>query len=462
MDKFNRRDLVVGAVITGIVAKSKSAFGAAKKEEKPNIIFIMADDLGYADLSCTGSHHIYTPNIDKLRIGGVLFTQAYSNSCICSATRTGLALGCYQDRFRIGLEEPLSPRSEHGLSLPKNMPTIATVLKEQGYRTGLIGKWHLGEPPLNGPLSYGYDSFFGIAQGAADYFRHKIIFDGQAIGSGLFEGNQEIQKNGYITDLLGDEAVKFISQKSNDPFFLSLHFTAPHWPWEGREDEEVAKKVKNIMHFSGGSLQIYKKMVEAMDENVGKLTEALRKLGKLHNTIIVFTSDNGGERFSETWPFIGTKGELFEGGIRVPLIVNWPAKIKANSTTNQVMSSMDFLPTFQKIAGGKYNSNDYDGIDISEVLVNPEIIFERTLFWRFKANSQAAIRKGDYKYLAIGGREYLFNLKEDPHERAQLQTLEPDKFKDLKTAWQDWNAKMLPFPENSYSEQVKDAYPDRY
>ncbi len=431
--------------------------------EHPNIVFIMADDLGYADLSLTGSKHIQTPNIDSIGAHGVVFRQGYANSAICSPTRTALLTGCYQYRFEVGLEEPLisSIAVEAKLGAPRGRPTLATVLREQGYKTSLFGKWHLGFPPEFTPMMYGYDDYFGIAGGAADYFRHRAVRGGLERGAGLFKGSEEIQRVGYLTDLLGDAAAAYVSVADANPFFLSLHFTAPHWPWEGPDDEQVSQEMRDYFHRDGGTLETYKAMVESMDENVGKVLQALDRAGKRDNTIIVFTSDNGGERFSDNWPFTGVKGELLEGGIRVPLFVQWPDRIRSGAQSTQVIASMDFLPTFLGMIGAP-QIEGFDGMDLSPQIIGSKPAVERTLYWRFKANEQAAVRSGDWKYLKLGNQESLFNVAEDPRERAQLKDLHPETFAALKQKFASWNAEMLPYTERTRTENVKDFYADRY
>jgi len=460
--KLDRRSVVGGlAGSTLLLGASGRALAQDGGQTQPNIIFIMADDLGYADLGCTGSRYARTPHIDSIARNGLLLTQGYSNSSICSPTRTGLLSGCYQYRFPVGLEEPLGPTAPEGIGLPAERRTIAEVLRERGYETALVGKWHLGSPPAQGPLAYGYDHFLGITGGAADYFRHRVVIGGEEEGPNLFEGNSEIERVGYLTDLFGDEAVNRIREKTK-PIFLSLHFTAPHWPWEGREDEMVAEQLRDFRHHDGGNLQTYYDMISAMDDNVGKVLTALREAGELENSIVIFTSDNGGERFSDTWPFTGMKAELLEGGIRVPILVQWPERIAPGSISEQVMISMDFLPTLYSIAGGRPAESEFDGIDLSGQLLGDRMVVERTLYWRMKAHQQAAVRNGDWKYLKLGDKEYLFNLSEDPRERAVLNDLYPKKLQELKLAWSDWNEQMLPYPLSSYSWDNKDYSPDRY
>ena len=429
----------------------------------PNILFIMADDLGYADLSLTGSHHIKTPAIDSIGRDGIAVRQGYSSTPICSPTRTALLTGCYAQRFAVGLEEPVAANAPPDLGPPLDRPTIASVLRARGYHTKLIGKWHLGEPGKHGPLQHGYDEFFGIVEGAADYFRHHMVFGNKEVGIGLTRDDKGIEAGGYLTDMFGDEAVKTIEAASDKPFFISLHFNAPHWPWEGREDAAAAATIGTSTHLGGGNLAKYREMVEIMDQNVARVLAALKKAGKADNTIVVFTSDNGGERFSETWPFTGQKGEVLEGGIRVPLLLRWPAQIAAGGSTGQVMASMDFLPTLLAMAGGNATSaGRFDGMDFSAQLLGKAAPVERTLFWRFNAGSQAAVRKGDWKYVKLGGKEHLFNLAEDERERAERGLAEPKRLLEMRALWDRWNAEMLPYRVDGYSENVKSAYPDRY
>jgi arylsulfatase A-like enzyme len=433
----------------------------ARSSDLPNIIFIMADDLGYADLSCTGSRMNRTPHIDSLRRNGMYFRQGYANSAICSPTRTGLLTGCYQQRFRIGLEEPVGPGLPEGLGVPFDRLTMPELLRAQGYETALVGKWHLGDPPANNPMNHGYDRFLGIIPGGVDYFRHHPVMGGRNLGVGLMEGNEEIERAGYLTDVFGDEAVRMIREKSR-PLFLSLHFTAPHWPWEGREDEAIARELGDFRHFDGGTLETYANMVAALDDNVGKLLAALRDTGELDNTIIIFTSDNGGERFSDTWPFIGVKGEVLEGGIRVPVLVQWPDRIPAGSMSEQVIISMDFLPTLLAIAGGQLPDDNYDGLDLSRQMIGGADPVERTLFWRLKNADQAAVRHGVWKYIKLGDAEHLFNLAVDPRERADRKEAEPTLFNELRSMWNSWNAEMLPYPVESYSHDNREYFTDRY
>lgn len=459
--KVSRRQVLGSAAVMATLSFSSARANNNGRASRPNIVFIMADDLGYADLGCYGARAIRTPCLDGLAAQGVRLLNGYSNSPVCSATRTALITGRYQYRLPCGLEEPIFG-GETGL--PASEPTLPKILRELGYRTALVGKWHLGERPKYSPLKSGYDRFFGIEGGGADYFSHILDRDA-AEPSGLIEGEASVERVGYLTDLLGDRAVKELEEAADagTPLFLSLHFTAPHWPWEGPEDLAISKQLGDPLHANGGNLETYAKMVESMDHNIGKVLAALDRLGTAANTIVVFTSDNGGERFSDVWPFTGAKTELLEGGIRVPIIMRWPGQIPAGSTSDQMMISMDFVPTLIAAAGGSPPSGmPLDGENLLQVLTGHSPQKDRELYWRYNFADQAAVRIGDWKYLRLAGAEYLFNLANDQHERANLKNDYPEKFKYLTDKFSQWNSNMLPYSESNYSHSIIDVMPDRY
>ena len=463
-EPFSRRSVLrTASAAAGLLTlgKGAAAFGEVRAKA-PNILFIFADDLGYADLSCYGRRDYETPQLDALAAQGLRLTQGYSNSSVCSPTRVALITGRYQYRLPAGLEEVISPG--HNATLPLGHPTLPSLLRKQGYRTSLVGKWHIGDPPLPGPLEFGYDSFFGIRAGGGDYFEHDLKFGPNSYG-GLFDGNKPVKAKGYMTDLLADRAIAELGAGGKDqPFFLSLHFTAPHWPWEGPGDGDKHRVHSSPLDPDYGSLAKYAEMVTSLDRNIGRVLAALEASGQSDNTIVVFTSDNGGERFSDNWPFIGAKTELLEGGIRVPLILRWPERLKAGGVSDQVMTSMDFLPTLLSAAGGRPDpAYAPDGMDLLPVLADGGPTRPRTLFWRHKAGNQAAVRDGDWKYLRIGGQEHLFNLVQDARERAEKKALSPETFQRLKAAFEEWNATMLPYTDETMSHFAKDdVWADRY
>ncbi|MGN1057332.1 MAG: sulfatase [Comamonas sp.] len=425
-------------------------------KQRPNIIYIVADDLGYADLGCYGGRPAafgpVSPNIDALAKKGMLFTNGYSNSPVCSPTRFALMTMRYQYRLRGGMDEPISSKAKNSpvLGLPPEVPTLPSLLQKSGYTTALIGKWHLGYPPNFGPRKSGYEHFFGIMAGGVDYFSHRS-------GAGqhdLYSNEDPHHEIGYLTDLLSKRTVQFIDEQAahnaQTPFFISLHYTAPHWPWETREDYEKSQNIQNLFDLDSGNVATYQKMIHHMDEGIGWITEALRKHGMLDNTLIVFTSDNGGERFSDNWPLVGGKMDLTEGGIRVPWIAHWPQVIPAGTVSQQHCMTMDWSATMLKLAGANPDP-DYplDGQSLAGVLQKPEATFERPLYWRMNHRQQRALRVGPWKYLKVDQHEYLFNIEQDARERANLKAVHPEKFQALQHQWLQWEQEVPAIPEDA-------------
>ena len=422
--------------------------------QRPNIIFIVADDLGYADLGCYGGRDAsfgpVSPVLDSLAAGGLKLTQGYSNSPVCSPTRFALMTARYQYRLRGAAEEPIrtATRGNDQLGLPPSHPTLPSLLKEAGYRTALMGKWHLGYPPHFSPLKSGYEEFFGPMSGGVDYFTHcgaNGVHD-------LWMGEEEKQEFGYLTDLITDYSVDYIERmaegaKTGTPFFLSVHYTAPHWPWETRDDEALAHELRDskqaIYHLHGGNVDSYRRMIHHMDEGIGRILRTLRERDLERDTLVVFTSDNGGERFSDNWPLVGGKMDLTEGGIRVPWIAHWPAVIPAGSTSTQQCLTMDWSATMLAL-GGAQAAADYpwDGQSLVPLLADPHWQQERPLFWRMNHRGQRAMRQGDWKYLRVDGVDYLFNLSNDERERANLAPIQPERLQAMVAAWEAWNDSM--------------------
>ena len=416
--------------------------------ERPNIVYIVADDLGFADLGCYGGRAPVSPFLDRLAAAGIRFTQGYANSPVCSPTRFALMTGRYQYRLRGAAEEPInsSSRGSTTLGLPPGHPTLPSLLKAAGYRTGLVGKWHLGYPPAFGPLRSGYDEFFGPMSGGVDYFSH---CDSRGTHD-LWQGDAEHREVGYLTDLISHRAVDFVNRAAvaEAPFFLSVHYTAPHWPWETRDDAAIADDVKgNLFHTHGGSIDTYHRMIGHMDEGIGWIVAALVRQGVLENTLVVFTSDNGGERFSDNWPLVGGKMDLTEGGIRVPWIAYWPARIEAGGISAQTCMTMDWTATLLAAAGVSGDpAYPLDGVSLLPVLDDSAHTFPRPLHWRMKHRDQRALRDGRWKYLQVDAHEYLFDLSADERERANLGPREPGRLAALRADWQTWQASMPPIP----------------
>jgi arylsulfatase A-like enzyme len=433
--------------------------------QRPNIIFIVADDLGHADLGCYGGRDAafgpVSPVLDGLAAKGIRFTQGYANSPVCSPTRFAMITARYQYRLRGAAEEPINSKSRGSatLGLPADHPTLPSLLRGAGYRTALVGKWHLGYPPSFGPLRSGYEEFFGPMSGGVDYFTH-------CDSSGrhdLWSGEEDCPQEGYLTDLLSRRAVDYVERMAQQeaPFFLSLHYTAPHWPWETRDDAAKAPAVKdNLFDLSGGNIHTYRRMIHHMDEGIGWIMAALEKHGIADNTLVVFTSDNGGERFSDNWPLVGGKMDLTEGGIRVPWIAHWPQGIAAGGVTGQQCMTMDWSATMLAAAGVAADPQyPLDGVSLLPVLGDAGRTFARPLHWRMNHRGQRALRDGDWKYLQVDGNEYLFNIPADERERANLAAREPQRLAAMRADWLAWNATMPPIPEDatvSLGYSVKD------
>lgn len=423
--------------------------------QKPNVIFIVADDLGFADLGCYGGRDAafgpVSPVLDSLAAHGLKLTQGYANSPVCSPTRFAMITGRYQYRLRGAAEEPINSRSNGSttLGLPPEHPTLPSLLKDAGYRTALIGKWHLGYPPAFGPLQSGYEEFFGPMSGGVDYFTHCT-----SVGHhDLYFGEESHSEEGYLTDLLSQRAVDYVNRMAGQdaPFLLSLHYTAPHWPWETRDDQALSEEVKsNLFHLHGGNIHQYRRMIHHMDEGIGWLVEALRANGQLDNTLIVFTSDNGGERFSDNWPLVGGKMDLTEGGIRVPWIAHWPAVIAPGRESAQQCLTMDWTATMLDAAGVPAHP-DYplDGVSLLPVLRAPGQEFGRPVHFRMNHRGQRALRDGDWKYLRVDGNDYLFNIPADERERANLGARQPERLAQMRTHWEAWNTTMPPIPQDA-------------
>lgn len=401
---------------------------------RPNIVFILADDLGYADLGCYGSQSIRTPNVDRLAKDGVRLTDCYSAAPVCSPTRAAFITGRYPQRAGFDWVVRYTEK-DRGLSVEH--PSIARALKSAGYATALFGKWHLGYRREFGPLAHGFDRFFGIVAADADYYSHK-----DALGDpGLYDGDRLVEQPGYLTDLITDRAVAFLKQRHDRPFFLEVAYTAPHWPFQPPDRPDDVRNPSNY-GLEHGTRKDYQAMVEGMDAGIGRILAALNDANLADNTIVVFTSDNGGERLSDNQPFFHGKYTLWEGGIRVPGIVRWPGKIPAAKVSAQPVITMDWTATFLQLAGSAATAGA-EGIDIMPMLAGKQRQQERTLYWRLPRpdakHGQRAVRRGDWKYLHDRECDLLFHLARDPGERQNLARLEPARVAELKSAFANWD-----------------------
>jgi arylsulfatase A-like enzyme len=423
----------LGALAAGAAAP----YVSLSQTRKPNLVFLLSDDLGYADLGCYGSKDIRTPHLDRMAADGVRFSDCYANGAVCTPTRVAFLTGRYQQRFGKAFEWALVPANNDATGLHPRHTLLGSALKPQGYRTAMIGKWHVGSLPPYRPLQHGFDESFGIYRGNADMYSHQFR-DGK---NDLFENDQTVRREGYLTELLAQRAVDFIERQSDDPFFLYLPFNAVHWPFQ---EPDRPDQVRNPGTWTDGDRGIYRRMTQSMDAAVGAVMDALRRKGFEENTLAVFTNDNGGERLSDNGPLFHSKATLYEGGIRVPAIARWPGQIPAGSRTDQVAATMDFTATLLGAAGASLPAGKAqpDGIDLLPVLRGHRNPVERSLFWRINRNNrqQAAVRAGKWKWLRepAGIPESLFDLSLDPGERNNLSYEYPEKVEELRAAHQRW------------------------
>jgi arylsulfatase A-like enzyme len=408
------------------------------------VLFILADDLGYGDLSCYGRPDYETPVLDGLAKQGMKFTSAYAAAPVCTPTRCAFVSGRYPQRLAVGLEEPLTVRSP-AVGIPADVPSIAARLRTAGYATALIGKWHLGWRPEFRPTRYGFDEFFGSLSGALDYFTHVAPDAGEPPLPDLWHNEERVTTEGYLTDVFTERAVEYVTRSHDKPFYLSLHYTAPHSPWEGPRDGATADHEDHGggPMTNGGSLGAYAEMMVSMDRGIGRVLAALRRARRDRDTLVIFTSDNGGERYSFNWPFSFQKLYLYEGGIRVPAIVRWPGVVPAGFVTDQAAITMDWTATILAVAQAEANAAyPLDGESLLPVLTREREAYDRALFWR--TNTQAAARIGRWKYVQEGTEDHLYDLGVDLGEKTDLKVRQATAFDDVKQRYAAWAAQMLP------------------
>ncbi|MGW7068039.1 sulfatase family protein [Streptomyces sp. NPDC054855] len=442
------------AVAAGLPSTAEARerpFRAAPRpgSKRPNILFVLGDDLGWADLSSYGSPHIKTPNLDRLARQGVRFTDAYAGSATCSPTRFSLYTGRFPGRTEGGLAEPIADKS---VGLEPTHPTLASLLRDAGYATALIGKWHAGYLPDYSPTRSGWDEFFGNFGGALEYYS-KLGLGGEY---DLYEGDAEYKDLRYYTRILTERASEYVRRDHGDrPWLLNLNFTTPHWPWiadgDTEQSAEIVRRIKAgekgaLWHQDGGSVEKYTEMVQDLDRSVGEVLKALKKSGQERDTLVFFASDNGGERFSYNWPLSGNKSSLQEGGIRVPTIVRWPARIDGGQVSHEPVFTPDWTATLLEIGGARPSpAYPLDGTSLAPYLLKGEELAERELFWRVRG--ERALRRGDWKYYrGKGGKDQLFDLAVDQREQADLAAREPRLLAELKAAWEKTDKGLLPYP----------------
>lgn len=409
--------------------------------QRPNVVLIMTDDVGYGDIGSYGAPDVRTPHIDSLARDGVRLTDFYANGATCTPTRTGLISGRYQQRF--ALERPLGSTSaidrERGLSpTGRSLPQL---LKNNGYATAVIGKWHLGWKSEFSPSAHGFDYFFGFKSGYVDYYQH-TSGDGRP---DLFENDRPVEVPGYMTDLITERSVRFIEQNAAQPFFIDVAYNAAHWPYQPPDKPSVARdNARHLGPFDDptSTRAEYVAMLERVDQGVGRILETVDTLGLRENTIVIFTNDNGGEWLSRNMPLFHHKGTVWEGGIRVPAIIRWPGRIPAGSVSDQVGITMDLTASILAATGTSVPPEArLEGINLLPVLEGRAPEIERTLFWRVTgARPQRTVRSGDWKLLFDGGRALLFDLRTDIGERENLIGQRSDiarRLGLLLAAWQE-------------------------
>ncbi|MDE2681876.1 MAG: sulfatase-like hydrolase/transferase [Verrucomicrobiota bacterium] len=428
----------------------QSSFAAAQ----PNIVFILADDMGYGDLGCYGHPRAKTPVIDRLAKDGVRFTQHYSNGTECSPTRTALLTGRYQQRAG-GLEcaigtgnvgrydDAIRLAAERQLGLPAKQVVLPSALKRAGYACGVFGKWHLGYEPQFNPIEYGWDEFFGYMGGNVHYFNHRETSDLHV----LFRGRLPVHAEGYMTHLITDHSIAFIERHKAKPFFLYVSHESPHFPFQGPKD---AKKRVDKSNWMTPDADAYVAMLEDLDSEVGRVLAALKKHGLEKNTLVIFVSDNGGFAGAANMGLLnGAKSTTLEGGIRVPLIMRWPGQIRAGTTSHQVCATFDLTRSILNLADAKAPTNRLDGVDIVNHITARKPDFSRTLFWRGKRGERiwSAVRAGDLKYVRKTEgqtQEWLFDLSKDLGEKTNLTSKHPKDLARLKKLLAVWEKEVRP------------------
>ncbi|MBI4910648.1 MAG: sulfatase-like hydrolase/transferase [Acidobacteria bacterium] len=415
--------------------------------QRPNVVLILADDLGSADLSCYGSADIRTPNIDSIGAKGVRFTQFYATA-ECTPTRCSLLTGRYPQRVgglecAIGVGENgrydeaiwLQKRGE--LGLPASELTLAQLLKRSGYETGCFGKWHLGYREQFSANRHGFDEYFGILGGGADYFKHEETNEG-AGQSYLYHNSTKVKREGYLTDLFAGAALDWLKRKREKPFLLYLPFNAPHAPIQDPDGFDAAAGTAPVRQ---GHRATYRKMAERMDQRVGDILAQLESMGAAANTLVIFLSDNGADANGSNVPLRGRKSSLWEGGIRVPCLMRWPSVLPGGRTVSQVGAAIDLLPTILAAARTEVpKGHRLDGINLLPTLTAERAPQARRLFWRYRRGKaiRKAIRDGDMKYVFDSGSEELHDLSQDGREQQDLLASRSQVARDLKAKLQAW------------------------
>lgn len=427
-------------------------------KKKPNIIIVLTDDQGWADVGFNGATDIPTPNLDRIAKEGVVFTNGYVSHPYCSPSRAGLLTGRYQARFGHDCNMPYEGENDETIGTPLSEKMISEALKEQGYTTSAIGKWHVGDHPALHPTAQGFDDWFGFPGGGMNYWGKSDGLLRTIYRNGVEVPQKELT---YLTDDFTNEALKFIDDNKEKPFFIYLAYNAPHAP-----DHATKQYLENTKHIEYGGRSVYGAMVNAVDVGIGKIDSTLVANKIKNNTVIVFLSDNGGRKeHADNRPNRGHKGMLFEGGIKVPFCMSWPNGIEANKVFEQPIISLDLFPTLFNIAGGDITKEpQLEGVDLMPFITGKtqEKPHEQ-LFWRSSGGFEYAVRNGDYKLYKSAYKEktLLFNLEKDPLERYDISGENKQLVAQLEQEYKNWDSKNIdplwfdPHAENVSKEEEK-------
>ena len=444
------------AEIAILLASVSFAVAAA---DRPNVLVILADDLGYGDVGFTGSQEIRTPRLDALARGGVVCRNGYVTHSYCGPSRAGLVTGRYQARFGMEINATYSPYDQF-MGLPMDEKTFATRLQAAGYRTGIIGKWHLGAAPNHHPNNRGFDYFYGFLSGGHGYWPESVTTvaplltekgtpnysSNEGCSLPLLRNDDAAEFDEYLTTALSRDAARFV-RESQKPFCLYLSYNAPHGPLEAPE-ETIAK----YNHIKNWNRRVYAAMVDEMDRGIGMVVDALKASGKFENTLIFFLSDNGGvgsppwnpsENWADNGPFRQGKASWMEGGVHVPFLVHWPEQLRAGEFDGLV-SALDIAATVVALAGGDTSGKPLDGVNLVPYLRGEKQGSPHAaLFWRERNSTSWAVRTPQAKYVKNawgGGKLCLFDMISDPYESRNIINDSPEKRAALASLWNNWNA----------------------
>lgn len=412
---------------------------AEEKPVRPNIVLIMADDLGYGDLSCYGSTNCETPQLDRLAARGMRFTDFHSSGTVCSPTRAGLLTGRYQQRAGIDGVVYAAPKMNRHHGLQKNEITLGQCLQAAGYRTGMFGKWHLGYQRQYNPTFRGFQQFVGYVSGNVDYFAH---LDRTGVFDWWHNADINREEQGYVTHLITDHAVDFIRQQKDEPFFVYIAHEAVHSPYQGPNDKPMRKEGRGDIKSAKRKdiANAYREMNTEMDRGIGKVVSVLKELKLTDNTFIFFLSDNGANNKGSNGTLRGFKGSVWEGGQRVPAIACWPGHIAAGSVCDQTVISIDLMPTILELAKATVPAgHQLDGVSLVSLLTQQQKLKPRSIFWDY--NGCSAVRQGPWKLVLNQNRKTpveLFNLQDDLSETKNLAEKQPQRVQKMLSSFTAW------------------------